>query len=262
LQFCSKIDIIQTQYPCANSFVYDIFAGYVVLLIILVLSLGYTLLAVEDNYHLRREFSYVGHCDLVCLIGWFLFTQVDPLIQIDANVFSFSALSLYISLFGMFTSSIVRQLFSPFFRFLCTHFWFSHQVLPIYWSYQDVQQDTPSAAQVKSLGALLKNKVAHDSFCTFLQSEYALENLYFYKEIESYHDFCADILVAGTRTEVAAGKSLRQILRRASHIYHSYIRPGEANYEINIQGDVLQKIQDSLRFVRLLLSVNVFNPFS
>ncbi len=55
------------------------------------------------------------------------------------------------------------------------------QAIPLYHSFHT--PDVLTADQIKSLPSLLATKVGHDAFCKFLQSEYSLENLFFWKEV-------------------------------------------------------------------------------
>ena len=105
-----------------------------------------------------------------------------------------------------------------------------------------------SGTRLNDLVDLIGTKTGHDAFAAFLKLEYSIENLYFWKEINLYHGYCADLLVAGTRSEAQAVKAQRQMMRRAANIYHFYVAPSDAVYEINIRFSILDAIQRTLRY--------------
>jgi hypothetical protein len=114
-------------------------------------------------------------------------------------------------------------------------------LLPLYRSYEEFPVP-PAADQMNSLVTHLNNQVGHDAFSKFLQSEYATENLYFWKEIHKYHTLCA----AELNKPVVDLSILERIVATAAFIYHLYVHPGQATYEINIPASILKQIQANL----------------
>ena len=56
------------------------------------------------------------------------------------------------------------------------------QAIPLYHSIVS-PPEILTADMFKSLPTLLATKIGHDAFCAFLQSEFSVENLYFWKEV-------------------------------------------------------------------------------
>ena len=206
-------------------------AGISVVYVIVFSSFGYLLKNVDDNFHIVEELKGVGISCICAVVPWFLFNNIRDLKFINNSVFAVSTLCILSAITAAFCSSVI---------------------MPLYYSYivnQGMESGFITPDEVNTLPKLLAYKIGIASFSSYLEKEFALENLYFYFEVNKLVD-------SGNRyLKLPSADAIDKIYGKAVAIYDKYVSE-TSPYQVNLPSELLKVIESVLKIDPKLTSVS------
>lgn len=193
------------RYNCANSLVFyyllfPLFILFIVCLIVVILFLR----NVRDEYNISNELKIVCGCWILLVIPY-LVVKLSYFIAEETPPFQPAWFTLAWTI-----TSFIASLVSPLIR--------SFYPLP--------EVEWPNCDMLSSLQKVIDNPISRRAFEEFLISEFSVENLLFYLDVQNYKKLT----------------STSQLQIRFKEIYSKYFATG-AVCELNVDSQVLREIQ-------------------
>jgi hypothetical protein len=202
-----------TQFP---SYGVTVLIIYVFVYVLSFLGFAYGLRQVNDAFKMKEELRATGICGVIAVIPWAIFN--GPAKHINADVFPFSTVALLVAVEAAFCGCTIFPLYRS-----------------IYKPPQVDDKDVPES--LNNLSAILASPSGFENFKKFLTSEFSVENLLFWAEIEKYRK---------TKEELQKDNNWTAIKEEAENIYHKYVTQ-EATYQVNLPDVIVKHLHANMK---------------
>jgi hypothetical protein len=189
-----------------------IIAIYVLCYIIAFLLFSIGLRAVVDNFKIKEELRSTGIIGIAAVIVYGVFNLA--LKDINNKTFPFSTLGLLIAVIYAFYASTIAPL------------WRSYHAPP------KVEDSAVDVQQMETLSALIQHDAGFESFRKFLSAEFSVENLLFWKDIDTF------------RKKIRDNQSPEFVTSENQRLYAKYIVE-DSPFQVNLP----EKIVDNVKAV-------------
>lgn len=197
-----------------------VLAAYILVYIIVFVYFSFSLRTVVENFRIKAEFKATAIIGISAAILWIIFNQVGSLKDDNSRVFPFSTLFLALGILAAFSASTLFPLLKS----------YSSQTVKVV---ADVPDD------ISSLSALLSTEMGIQSFTAFLKTEFSVENVLFYKEVQQYRDFLPTLLKEGPEGYFRSAEM-------ATSIYRNYVISDSPN-QVNLPHRIFSEIDLTLK---------------
>jgi len=188
-------------------------AVYVAVYAAIFLIFAWGLRAVVDGFKIKTELKFTGAIAIAAVIPWLLFN--DKYKTQNADIFPFSTLALLVAVVFAFGASTLWPLFRSI--------------------YKPPQVDLDVPENLDHLHALILSQDGFESFRRFLTSEFSVENLLFWVDIEDL------------RTKVRTkGPDDAFIKTETKRLYNKYVMV-DSPFQVNLADYIVQAIEFKMR---------------
>jgi hypothetical protein len=195
----------------------SVLAVYVGVYVCIFLWFAFKLRQVVDGFKIKEEMKLSGTIAVIVFIPWVIFNQSAK--TINRETFPFSTLFLLLGVSSAFAGSTL---------------W------PLYRTYQPLEEihSLQIPEDVNTLHGVLSTAEGVKSFRKYLTTEFSVENILFYSEVEEYR---------AKKKEQAEGKVTEEVLLgEAQRIYAKYII-NDAPFQVNLPDQIMKELEDGLK---------------
>lgn len=209
-------DIVDgTGDDCDKGWADAVIAVYVCIYVVIFSSLAWRLRQVVDGFFIKEELRISGIVALLAVGPWLLFNTLFE--SANEDIFPFSTAVVVVAVAAAFTTSTIWPLYRS-----------------IYHPAAAAQNlDVPE--RIDNLRGLLSYPQGYESFKKFLATEFSVENLLFYSEVEYYRGLVAEL-----------PPSSPDLVKAAHQIYSKYTA-ASAPFEVNLPGATASKLKADMK---------------
>jgi len=214
LTITSELVRVQTGDNCELDWGRVLLAVYVAVYAVIFLVFAIGLRAVVDGFKIKTELKFTGVIAIAAVIPWLLFN--DKYKTQNADIFPFSTLALLVAVVFAFGASTLWPLFRSI--------------------YKPPQVDLDVPENLDHLHALILSPDGFESFRRFLTSEFSVENLLFWADIE-------DLRRKVIRDK---GQDENLIKQETKRLYNKYVMV-DSPFQVNLADYIVQTIEFKMR---------------
>jgi len=213
LTLTSEFVRTQTGDNCELDWGRVLLAVYVAIYAFIFLVFAWGLRAVVDGFKIKTELKFTGVIAIFAVIPWLLFN--DKYKTQNADIFPFSTLALLVAVVFAFGASTLWPLFRSI--------------------YKPPQVDLDVPENLDHLNALILSPDGFESFRRFLTSEFSVENLLFWADIEDLR-----------RKVQSKGQDDPLIKTETKRLYNKYVMV-DSPFQVNLADYIVQAIELKMR---------------
>jgi hypothetical protein len=189
---------------------------YVALYVFIFIGFAISLRAIDDGFKIKAELKVTGAIGICAVIPWVIFN--NQLEDVNNEVFPFSTLFLIIAVGAALSASTVWPLYRSIFQ---------PPALQV-----NVSDDCD--VDITTLKGIVSSILGHKSFEAFLTKEFSVENLLFYKEVETFQELCAD-----------ETSDDGEVDSQAQYLYDKYIVENSP-FQVNLPATTIKKLRAAM----------------